>query len=350
MVDTQQYEKYWPVTMEYTDINKDRFIETLRIIKNTIDNSKQHDNLYGNLQHMLATKFHKSKISIRKSINQFVKLGFVEPGLQSYHEKVNDFLAAKSNVRRRNIFSRIVYENSSFYSSVTTPSKKGHLQFLLRTLEEIGSLESDDILALMTVDIEECERGYLNRNELDDVKRKTHDDSFLTRKYNQLSHFKQVLKNLEDLKFHGKTLYFKEDAEMLPEAKVSLEGRDSYLQRIYRRALEHESTEVFSDIACMVEGYAHPYLIASHIKPFIKSEPNEAYDSSNGLLLTRSMDLLFNYGHISFEDDGEMVLGSKIEGTAKEYLKKLRIRNDFLTPQRIKHLPYHRKNVFRDSS
>ena len=35
---------------------------------------------------------------------------------------------------------------------------------------------------------------------------------------------------------------------------------------------------------------------------------DEAYDSSNGLLLTKSMDALFGRGYISFENDDKIIL------------------------------------------
>lgn len=57
----------------------------------------------------------------------------------------------------------------------------------------------------------------------------------------------------------------------------------------------------------MLEKLAYPVLIASHIKPFILSDDTEAYDPNNGLLLSRTLDSLFDLKYISFDDEGNMV-------------------------------------------
>ena len=50
------------------------------------------------------------------------------------------------------------------------------------------------------------------------------------------------------------------------------------------------------------------YLIASHIKPWRHSDNQERLDGENGLLLNPSVDLLFDRGLISFEDNGDLLL------------------------------------------
>lgn len=54
-------------------------------------------------------------------------------------------------------------------------------------------------------------------------------------------------------------------------------------------------------------------LIASHIHAWSKCETNdERLDSNNGLLLSPSLDKLFDKGYISFDDKGTMLIKSKI--------------------------------------
>ena len=50
------------------------------------------------------------------------------------------------------------------------------------------------------------------------------------------------------------------------------------------------------------------YLIASHIKPWRHSDNNERLDGENGLLLCPNVDLLFDSGLISFENNGDLIL------------------------------------------
>ncbi|WP_417474286.1 HNH endonuclease [Luteimonas mephitis] len=64
---------------------------------------------------------------------------------------------------------------------------------------------------------------------------------------------------------------------------------------------------------CRITGLADSrFLIASHIKPWSKSNNAEKLDGSNGLLLTPNIDRLFDKGHITFEDDGRVRVSSQL--------------------------------------
>jgi hypothetical protein len=54
------------------------------------------------------------------------------------------------------------------------------------------------------------------------------------------------------------------------------------------------------------------HLIASHIKPWKNSSNVERLDGNNGLLLSPHIDHLFDRGHISFEDTGELIIGESL--------------------------------------
>ena len=350
MVPNQQYEKYWKITLEYTNIDDARFIGTLGIIKDFIDenNGTYNRELYKDLQTRVNKKFPKKDMaSVRKSINQFVKLGFIEPFLKGYNDWVVDFLNAKTSIRRKSLFSKTVYEYSSFNSAVTTSSRGGHIAFLIDTLEEVGELEPADIGALMTLDISKYESKYLTKNKLDEIKQKMNDDEFLARKYNQLSHFRSILNRLSDVTFKNNTLYFTEDAEKMFPDSMKKTGRDAYMQRVFKTDLKEESQHKTGMVACMVERIAYPILIASHIKPLSKCNKSEEFVPSNGLLLTRSMDALFDHGNISFENDGKIILCDTLHSSTRDYLKKMEIHNAFLSSDRSRYLSYHRKNVFK---
>src|SRR5699024_12130536 len=89
----QNYEEYWRLTVEYSDINGSRFINTLKLIVNFIDKNpslktEYDSNLYKELQEIINEIYKKRDFgSIRKSINQMVKLGLVYQGLRGYHPK-----------------------------------------------------------------------------------------------------------------------------------------------------------------------------------------------------------------------------------------------------------------------
>lgn len=60
---------------------------------------------------------------------------------------------------------------------------------------------------------------------------------------------------------------------------------------------------------CRVTGVDRPeHLRASHCKPWRDSTNNERLDGDNGLLLTPSIDHLFDRGFISFETDGRLLV------------------------------------------
>ena len=89
-------------------------------------------------------------------------------------------------------------------------------------------------------------------------------------------------------------------------------------------------------------------LIASHIKPWIKSDPTEQIDPKNGFMLTPTYDKLFDRGFITFENDGTMRVSPWISPTSQGRLKiKDGIKIYRLpTKGREKYLQYHREIVF----
>lgn len=60
---------------------------------------------------------------------------------------------------------------------------------------------------------------------------------------------------------------------------------------------------------CRITGVSNPaHLIASHCKPWRDSTNHERLNGENGLLLTPSIDHLFDRGFISFEDTGRLII------------------------------------------
>ena len=60
---------------------------------------------------------------------------------------------------------------------------------------------------------------------------------------------------------------------------------------------------------CRITGVKNTaYLLASHCKPWRDSTNEERLNGENGLLLTASIDFLFDRGFIGFEDSGDVIL------------------------------------------
>lgn len=65
---------------------------------------------------------------------------------------------------------------------------------------------------------------------------------------------------------------------------------------------------------CRVTGvHSSQLLIASHIKPWAKSEPIEKLDGNNGLFLSPHVDKLFNDGYITFAKSGKLEIASDFD-------------------------------------
>jgi putative restriction endonuclease len=354
----QNYEEYWKLTLEYTDFNDDKFRTTLAMVVEKIDELnlnghytyKSSDNKA--LQKAIIQKLPKGAkdplISTRKAINQCVKLGFVNPKYQSYHPNTKDYLNAKSNKRRQILLSKIIYSNAKFNSSVTKEHNWSQINFLISTLEEVGFLTSEDIIAMMTVDISSLDKNHLTRNEIDKVLNNL-DLDFIERKYNQSGYLKNVLRKLDEIVFmknNGRyELYFTDDAKRIFGEDLEQESkkRNPYLHLLYKNQLFEESEEKYNEKRlCFLEKLDYPVLIASHIKPFIDSDENEAYDPNNGLLLSRTIDSLFDLKYISFTDEGTMIFSNRISNDVKEFWKDYKLEENILNERRKEYLAYHR--------
>lgn len=95
------------------------------------------------------------------------------------------------------------------------------------------------------------------------------------------------------------------------------------------------------------------HLIASHIKPWRESSDEERLAGCNGLLLTPSIDQLFDRGFISFGNEGE-VLVSPVADTGS--LQRMEVACDRplfagrFNPDQRHFLDYHRKDIFLKSA
>ena len=88
-------------------------------------------------------------------------------------------------------------------------------------------------------------------------------------------------------------------------------------------------------------------LVASHIKPWSKSDNQERLDPYNGLLLLPNLDKAFDLGFISFESSGNILISSKLPeyellGISKSINIQIRENNKI-------YLEYHRAHVFKNT-
>ena len=88
-------------------------------------------------------------------------------------------------------------------------------------------------------------------------------------------------------------------------------------------------------------------MIASHLKPWSKSDKKEKLDIENGLLLCPNHDKLVDNGFISFDNNGSILISDKLSETDKIFMN---IRSDAkieVTENNAPYISYHRQNVFK---
>ncbi|WAC42335.1 HNH endonuclease [Pedobacter sp. SL55] len=344
----QNYEKYWKLTNAFTDYNGKKFLDTLAVCIHFIDQFTHEpytEEKYNRLQLEVQKVNPINLISVRKSINQLVKMGFINPFLVSYHPQAKEYITAKTNKKRETILSKIIYSNSSFNRAVNNASQIRQINFLIQTLIEKGKLSKEEIIALMLVDIESHNKTFIEAEELQRYVAEAKDIGFIDRKYNQIGYLYNILSKLDDLVFVNDDLYFIEDAVQIfgEELRATVKRRDPYLHRLYKNQLQEECEELYGNTICVLEKLRYPVLIASHIKPFIESNDTEAYDPNNGLLLSRTIDSLFDLKYISFTDEGQIIFSKRLSGDVVAFWKDYRLDKKILNKERQNYLAYHRQ-------
>ncbi len=113
-------------------------------------------------------------------------------------------------------------------------------------------------------------------------------------------------------------------------------------QGIFRERVELMET------ACRVTGILdRRHLRATHIKPWKDADDAEKLDGANGLLLSPHIHHLFDRGHISFADDGTLLISRHLNPYVRKAwgLEQPAPAHPF-TPQQRAHLDYHRQRIF----
>ena len=135
--------------------------------------------------------------------------------------------------------------------------------------------------------------------------------------------------------------------DQVPYKQLEKKDRESVIkarngQGLFRRLiLRYWLKSSVTDCGCQ------SVLIASHIKPWAKCNTVEAIDQYNGLLLTPNLDKLFDQGLISFNDNGTIIISSRINNDDLSILginNKMSLR--YIETHHLKYLEYHRKNIF----
>lgn len=90
------------------------------------------------------------------------------------------------------------------------------------------------------------------------------------------------------------------------------------------------------------------FLIASHIKPWSQSNNFERLDKNNGFLLCPNHDALFDKGHISFNEDGSILISTSLDEASKVFLNINNMMRIQLNQDQQKYLKWHREHLYKN--
>lgn len=157
-------------------------------------------------------------------------------------------------------------------------------------------------------------------------------DSIMLNLSDMVTQCDYIIQKIEN-SFEGKQ-YIGEEKEAIRKVRVN-QGifRDKLIKRYNKCCLCNISNKVF--------------LTASHIKPWSDSNNKEKLDIDNGLLLCKNHDALFDKGFISFDNNGEIMISSRLANNEKEEMSIDEMMKINLTEGNKKYLAFHRKNIFK---
>jgi putative restriction endonuclease len=108
----------------------------------------------------------------------------------------------------------------------------------------------------------------------------------------------------DDLDFWERKL----EQELVNDSNVPETERQAIIRARIGQGLFKERVSKIES-RCRITGVENPvHLVASHCKPWRDSSNEERLNGENGLLLTPSIDRLFDRGFIGFEDSGKLII------------------------------------------
>lgn len=150
------------------------------------------------------------------------------------------------------------------------------------------------------------------------------------RKNNRINKAKEIDNTLDKFDIKGK------EREAIIKVRVN--------QGVFRERLLAR----YDRTCCLCGVNDEHLLIASHIKPWRDCSEDERLDVNNGFLLCPNHDRLFDYGLITFNEEGHIIISEKLSQKNQEYMlatnnTKKGIK---LTEENKKYLEIHRNRYF----
>jgi len=142
------------------------------------------------------------------------------------------------------------------------------------------------------------------------------------------------------------------EAKILDDRSLQDTEREALVQARRGQGVFRTNVQTIERACRVTKVEQREHLIASHVKPWRDSSNDERLNGENGLLLTPTIDHLFDKGFISFENRGNLIISPVADPTSLERMGipiqgALNV-GAFSEGQR-RFLEYHRDNVLRMS-
>ncbi|MCR5609030.1 MAG: HNH endonuclease [Lachnospiraceae bacterium] len=152
-------------------------------------------------------------------------------------------------------------------------------------------------------------------------------------------------KNKETIRFIEK---YEAEVEIINSSEIKGEEKEVLIkQRINQSRFRQGLLNKYKCKCALCGMSLEATLIASHIKPWSKSDSCEKVDIENGLLLCPNHDKLFDEGYISFDNDGKIMISSILDADnciKLNVVSKMKI----MMSDRLKiYMEYHRNNRYK---
>lgn len=136
------------------------------------------------------------------------------------------------------------------------------------------------------------------------------------------------------------------DVESVPD--VGYEREAIIRCRVNQSLFREKLLKRYNNKCCICGVNNAEFLLASHIKPWRECNSTEKLDSDNGLLLCPNHDKLFDGGYISFDEEGKILISSKIDTNNCMFMNIQPTMRINYIGKNSEYMTYHRENIFKE--
>ena len=163
----------------------------------------------------------------------------------------------------------------------------------------------------------------------------------------------EYIQQIEEESFaEDKPVLEEAEAEEEEQSEFNLEGlrgaeREAVIKvRVNQSAFRRELLKKYSH--CFLCAVSNPgLLIASHIKPWYESTPEEKTNLNNGLLLCPNHDRLFDKGFISFDKNGRILIAEELSDIDRTFMNVNPNTTIEMNDEMNDFMEYHRNTIFK---